>query len=369
MAVTNLVAGAAGLTKYTQMFTTSGTFTLPSGYSSTNPLFARVLVVGGGGGGGGGGGNVSGYLYPGRGGGGGGSGCAFLYDEMPIFANTTVTIGAGGTGGTGSAYGSGTTGTAGGSTYFGDLEAPGGGGGEGGQAWSGSYSYTSSTTGHSRWLGRYRQTYGSYETERIFVPQRYANSGQVAIAAVGGCGGAGGSAGGNGSENYSDSNLGQSAGIFGTAGEASNLTQFQFYEYGGSNTHLRWYKSANGFIPMSQGEAKYVMGADAIANAYAMSGAPGYYSGGGRGRQEGDMWWIPGGGGGGGGGNNTIHYHAGTAGTRTKPGFSGTYGSLTGESAAANTGAGGGGGCGGAPGYLGNGGNGGSGFVIVQYYA
>jgi len=368
MAVTNLVAGAAGLTKYTQMFTTSGTFTLPSGYSSTNPLFARVLVVGAGGGGGGGGGNVQGYLYPGRGGGGGGSGCAFLYDEMPIFANTTITIGAGGTGGTGSAYGSGTQGTAGGSTYFGDIEAPGGGGGEGGQAWSGSYSYTASTSGHSRWLGRYRQNYGSYETERVFVPQRHMSSGQASVSVTGGCGGAGGSAGANGSENYGN-NVGQSAGIFGGAGETNSPSYTSFYEYNSSNAHIRWIRYATGYSPMSQGEMKYVWGSDPISNSYTMFGIPGYFSAGGRGRQEGDMWWIPGGGGGGGGGNNTIHYSAGTAGTRTKPGFTGLYGSLTGESAAANTGAGGGGGCGGAPGYLGNGGSGGSGFVIVQYYA
>ena len=43
MSLSTFPAPAAGLVKYSQLFTSSGTFTLPSGYSATNPLFVAAM--------------------------------------------------------------------------------------------------------------------------------------------------------------------------------------------------------------------------------------------------------------------------------------------------------------------------------------
>lgn len=76
------LAGSA--TPKRQIFTSSGTFLLPAGYSAANPLWARVTAVGGGGGGGAG--------YAGAGGGGG----AVVIRDMAITGNLPIVIGAGG---------------------------------------------------------------------------------------------------------------------------------------------------------------------------------------------------------------------------------------------------------------------------------
>ena len=77
-----------------QVFTSSGTFTIPTGASSTQPF--RWTIVGGGGAGGGGASGVSGA-------GGGAGGTARVLATGYIPGNTiTVTIGSGGTGSAGS---------------------------------------------------------------------------------------------------------------------------------------------------------------------------------------------------------------------------------------------------------------------------
>lgn len=111
-----------------QIFTSSGTFTVPTG--------VRVFFVTAvGGGGGGGGGRANGYdVNIGNSGGGGGSG-QFVQDKLILIPSTVttiaITIGAGGT--AGSAGGG--NGGNGGSTSFGSyLTMPGGTGGKGAPA-------------------------------------------------------------------------------------------------------------------------------------------------------------------------------------------------------------------------------------------
>jgi len=131
MAVSNLVAASAGKSQYVTRFTSSGTFTLPAGYDSNNPLWVQVLM--GGGGGGGGGGGASNGTSAG-GGGGGGSGIVTEFYTY-LTANQTVTIGAGGTGGAGGTQNAninGVAGQSGGITFFGSYAVPGAGGGGGG---------------------------------------------------------------------------------------------------------------------------------------------------------------------------------------------------------------------------------------------
>jgi len=96
-----------------QVFTSSGTFTVPSGVTAV-----KVTVVGGGGSGAG----TSGANQAGAGGGGGGMGVAYVTGLTPGGA-VTVTVGAGATGTTGA-------GSAGGTSSFGAYcTATGGGGG------------------------------------------------------------------------------------------------------------------------------------------------------------------------------------------------------------------------------------------------
>ncbi len=88
------------------MYTSSGTFILPSGYSASNPLWARVTAVGGGGGGG------QGYAS------GGGGGGAVVVRDMAITGNLPIVIGAGGVSGAES-----TNGGRGGDTIVGNSNA------------------------------------------------------------------------------------------------------------------------------------------------------------------------------------------------------------------------------------------------------
>jgi hypothetical protein len=360
-------ASSGGLTKYTQLFTSSGTFTLPSGYGPSKPLLVKLIVVGGGGGGGGGGGNIYGYSYPGVGGGGGGSGTGFYFESFAVTANTTVTIGAGGNGGPGSAYGSGQPGTAGGSSYFGTIEAPGGGAGQGAEAWGGSYSYPSSTVSHVRYVGSMRPD-GGGGSETVWINAGFvSNGGTQSGNNYGGLPGAGGSSGSPGSGQFQAYDQ-KFAGIHGGTYEGwDGGTYTGFPEYGSSNYHDYLVATTS----LSQGTIDNVVSMSPYSNTYSWAGASQVSRlAGGRGRYLGKMWWIPGGGGGGQGGNNVIIYQAGSAGTRTSPGQRGVYGSLAGQSAAANTGGGGGGGCGTGAGLSGNsGGSGGSGYVLVEYYA
>jgi len=76
---------SGGATLKKQVFTSSGTFTLPAGFSESKPLWAKVTAVGGGGGGG------SGYAAAGGGGG------AVVIKDLAITGNLPVIVGSGGT--------------------------------------------------------------------------------------------------------------------------------------------------------------------------------------------------------------------------------------------------------------------------------
>ena len=131
MASTVFPAASSGVTRRTAVFTSSGTFTLPSGYDSNNPLICEVYIQGAGAGGGSGAFNST----QGNGGGGGGAGYCMYLPNLSLTANATVTIGTGGAGGASqtSAPNLGIVGTAGGNTSFAGYTAPGGGrGGSGG---------------------------------------------------------------------------------------------------------------------------------------------------------------------------------------------------------------------------------------------
>lgn len=336
MAVSNLVAGAAGLTKYTQLFTSSGTFTLPSGYGSTNPLFVDVVIVGGGGGGGAGATNY-------YGGGGGGSGCGFYYQQIPVFANTTVTIGAGGAGGTVADANTGNDGTNGGASLFGDYQAPGGGFGKGSRQTPGT------TYGASLWTGT------EYNNAKYLIVTSEAQG-----TSVDRVGGPGGSSGAVGRTNSTTTSI---AGIFGGFNSeqliaSPGLTnQANTYSTGSASMSqgamdgaVSYNGTSTGLIWVNPGEGLH------LSQTNTAGSSPSDYAFGFIGKK----WWIPGGGGGGG---STA---GGTAGTKTKPGRTNAHTSNTGQDAAANTGGGGGGGRG-AVGSAG--GAGGSGYVLVTYYA
>jgi len=84
---------ASGVTTQRQIFTSSGTFTLPAGFGPDRPLWSRVIAVGGGGGGG------QGFCS------GGGGGGAVVVRDLGITGNLTVVVGAGGNGGAESSNG------------------------------------------------------------------------------------------------------------------------------------------------------------------------------------------------------------------------------------------------------------------------
>jgi hypothetical protein len=343
MGLSTFPAPAAGLVKYSQLFTSSGTFTLPSGYSSTNPLFVDVVVVGGGGGGGAGAQNY-------YGGGGGGSGCGFYYQQIPVYANTTVTIGTGGTGGTVGSVNNGNDGTNGGSSFFGDLQAPGGGFGQG------SKQTATTNYGDSLWTG-------TQYNSSVFLTHSYKNQ-NITDTRWGGCGGSAGAKGQSGSSTVN------SAGIFGGLPTETTLTgnsgTNQFNTYYASPTPLSqgaldggigYNNSVTGFIFTNPSEGlnisvTYPGDTTTYSNATVVYG------------YIGKKWWLPGGGGGGVAATNG----GGTAGTKTTAGKNGSAGAGTGASATAGSGGGGGGGAGGAGGNN-VGGAGGSGYVLVSYYA
>lgn len=115
------------LYRQTVYFTSSGTFT-----KATYPWLRAVRVKCQGAGGGGGGAEITaaGERSAGAGGGGGAYAESFITDIGSLSASETVTVGAGGAGGTGFQAG-----TGGGTTSFGSLvSADGGGGGNSAQA-------------------------------------------------------------------------------------------------------------------------------------------------------------------------------------------------------------------------------------------
>jgi hypothetical protein len=120
-AVSNVALSVSGPTLHTVTFTSSTTWTAPSGVS-------QILISGCGGGGGGGGGQ-SGY------GGGGGGGAVPGFFTIPVTANDTYTVYIGSGGAGGAVY---TQGSAGGATQLTDggsnvyVNFPGASGGGGG---------------------------------------------------------------------------------------------------------------------------------------------------------------------------------------------------------------------------------------------
>jgi len=129
-------ASSAGVVQQQTLFTTSGTFTLPTGYGVSKPLIVDIEICGGGGGGGSGSGGANTNAH---GGAGGGSGLCLVYRGISLTANATITLGSGGTGGTAVSNSNGNAGANGGTSDVNSLYyAPGGGGGVGG--------YTSSVT-------------------------------------------------------------------------------------------------------------------------------------------------------------------------------------------------------------------------------
>lgn len=123
---------SAGGPQGMQVFTSSGTFTVPSGVTKL-----KLTCVGGGGGGGG---YSQRGSYFGSGGSGGGGGASEGVLTVTSGQTISVTIGAGG--GAGGSLGSGGTagsGASGGSTIFDVITAGGGGGGGGGYSASNGY--------------------------------------------------------------------------------------------------------------------------------------------------------------------------------------------------------------------------------------
>lgn len=138
--VMNTQLGATGATGPTatptdiQIFTSSGTWTKPTGAKSVN-----IQLLGGGGGGGSGRKDIISTSRCGGGGAGGGSYINITLPASVLSATESITIGAGGTGGAGQAVtgSNGNSGVQGGSTTFKTIIALGGGPGQAGTATTG----------------------------------------------------------------------------------------------------------------------------------------------------------------------------------------------------------------------------------------
>jgi hypothetical protein len=111
-----VLGGSSGSGTFAQVFTTSGTFTVPTGVTAV-----KVTVIGGGGGGSG-----SGTGDRGMGGGGGGVSIKYITGLTPG-GSVSVTVGSGGTAGSTSSPGAGSSG--GTSSFGGYCTATGGAGG------------------------------------------------------------------------------------------------------------------------------------------------------------------------------------------------------------------------------------------------
>ena len=202
-------AASGGAYSKSQMFTSSGTFTVPSGVSMV------WVTLQGGGGGGGGGGNANGAYGYGAGGGGGGQFILRMPYNVSLGQDISVVVGAGGAGGTGtSAVNFGSGGGNGGSSQFGSLIAYGGGGGSGSGGGGGPTGVTGGSSankvsGAAGGSGCAGQCYGN-------------TGGSVPGAMPGGAAGSSYGAGGGGGASYSGQGGAGGAGTSCTAGSAGS---------------------------------------------------------------------------------------------------------------------------------------------------
>jgi hypothetical protein len=326
-------AAGGGVVLKTQTFTSSGTFTLPSGYGASNPLIVDLEICGGGGGGGSGGASST---FQSGGGGGGGSGVVALYKGVSLTSNATITIGAGGAGGAAVAPDSiGNNGSSGGasnvnSTFY----APGGGGGS---------------------LGRHANNTGTMYGRPVAAYGFYITGGYQS----GGYDGAGGAGGSGGSAGYQI--------------ETSNPTANYEYRGGSKGWPGLYYtipsNTSNSVSPLLSTVNGQGLGIATIGSNTGAASAPWVSTA----YSEILMLQRGGGGGGGEGYTNPSYGLGGNAGTINEGGLNGvsgvSSGTITGGTATDPGCGGGGGGARRGAGNAGAGGAGASGYVKVTYWA
>jgi hypothetical protein len=205
-----------------QVFNTSGTFTVPAGITRV-----AVLCIAGGGGGGGGGKGSSGSA---TGGSGGGGGVVSFLDAISVTpaATISVTVGSGGAGGTGATVsGNGGNGSQGGFSSFGShLQSIGGklgnlGAGSGSNIQNAIYSYQdTSTSTNENQIGWFRSAYGGGIDGGTCTPR----NGQKSFFGYFDEAGATGSAGANAAANGGTSTLAGFAGGGGGGGGKESST-------------------------------------------------------------------------------------------------------------------------------------------------